>query len=157
LAQDKTLIAYSTKGGATKEAAELIMDILSEEYGLMVDLVNLNSSMPSLEDYNFIIIGAGVRMARVYKKALKFMDKDFSGRPVAVFLSSSEGGDEHTYEEAVEKYLEKEVKPRLNVTPVDMELFGGKFEIFGFSLQNNIDKEKIKNWGRKIGKKICPE
>ena len=94
-------------------------------------------------------------MGRVYKGALKFMENDFSGKNVAVFLSSLEGGDEKGHEEAIEKYVEKEIKPRLNVEPVAAETFGGRIKIFGFSVQDNIDREKIRDWARNIGGKFA--
>lgn len=149
-----TLIAYVTKGKATEEAAELIGRVLRDVFGLSIELVNLKGSSPSIEDYSNVIIGAGVRMGRVYKRALKFMEKDFSGKNVAVFLSSLEGGDEKSHEEAIEKYIEKEVKTRLNVKPVAAEMFGGRIKIFGLSVQDNIDQDKISNWARNIGNKF---
>lgn len=149
-----TLVAYVTRGKATKEAAELIGQVLRNDFGLSVDLVDLRASSPHIEDYSNVIIGAGVRMGRVYKGALKFMENDFSGKNVAVFLSSVEGGDEKSHEEAIEKYVEKEIKPRLNVEPVAAETFGGRIKIFGFSVQDNIDREKIKNWARNVGDKF---
>ena len=151
---ETTLIAYVTRGKATKEAAELIGQVLREDFELSVKLVNLKESTPKVKNYKNVIIGAGVRMGRVYKKALKFMENDFSGKNVAVFLSSLEGGDEKSHEEAVEKYVKKEVKARLNVEPVAAETFGGRIKIFGFSVQDNIDREKIRNWARNIGDKF---
>jgi len=149
-----TLIAYVTRGKATKEAAELIGQVLREEFDISVKLVNLKESTPEVKNYENVIIGAGVRMGRVYKGALKFMENDFSGKNVAVFLSSVEGGDEKSHKEAIEKYVDKEIKPRLNVEPVAAETFGGRIKIFGFSVQDNIDREKIRNWARNIGNKF---
>ena len=154
MSDKSTLIAYVTRGKATKEAAELIGQVLEEDFDLSVKLVNLKESIPKVKNYENVIIGAGVRMGRVYKKALKFMENDFSGKNVAVFLSSLEGGDEESHEEAIEKYIEKEVKTRLNVEPVAAETFGGRIKIFGFSVQDNIDREKIRDWAKNIGNKF---
>lgn len=149
-----TLIAYVTKGKATEEAAEVIGQVLREDFDLSVDLVNLRESMPEVKKYGNVIIGAGVRMGKVYKRSLEFVENDFSGKNVAVFLSSLEGGDEKSHEEAIEKYVEKEIKPRLNVEPVAAETFGRRIKIFGFSVQGNIDREQIRNWARNIGNKF---
>ena len=154
MSDKSTLIAYVTRGKATEEAAEVVGQVLRENYDLSVDLVNLRETTPDVKEYGNVIIGAGVRMGRVYKGALKFMENDFSGKNVAVFLSSLEGGDEKSHEEAIEKYVEKEIKPRLNVEPVAAETFGGRIKIFGFSVQDNIDREKIKNWAVKVGKRF---
>jgi len=154
MSDKSTLIAFVTRGKATEEAAEVVGQVLRENYDLSVDLVNLRETTPDVKEYGNVIIGAGVRMGRVYKGALKFMENDFSGKNVAVFLSSLEGGDEKSHEEAIEKYVEKEIKPRLNVEPVAAETFGGRIKIFGFSVQDNIDREKIKNWAVKVGKRF---
>jgi menaquinone-dependent protoporphyrinogen IX oxidase len=156
MSDKSTLVAYVTKGKATEEAAELIGQVLRNDFGLSVDIVDLKASSPDIDDYSNVIIGSGVRMGRVYKKALKFMENDFSGNNIAVFLSSLEGGDEKSHGEAIEKYVEKEVKTRLNVEPVAAETFGGRIKIFGFSVQDNIDREKIRDWAKEVGEKfVC--
>jgi menaquinone-dependent protoporphyrinogen IX oxidase len=156
MSDKSTLVAYVTKGKATEEAAELIGQVLRNDFGLSVDIVDLKASSPDIDDYSNVIIGSGVRMGRVYKKALKFMENDFSGNNIAVFLSSLEGEDEKSHEEAIEKYVEKEVKTRLNVEPVAAETFGGRIKIFGFSVQDNIDREKIRDWAKEVGEKfVC--
>ena len=45
--QNKTLIAYETKGGATEEAARKIAETLRSNYQLEVDLVDLKQQKPS--------------------------------------------------------------------------------------------------------------
>lgn len=150
-----TLIAYVTKGKATDEAAKLIGQVLQNDFDLSVELVDLKQSSLEPKDYSNVIIGAGVRMGRVYGRALEFMERDFSGKKVAVFLSSLEAGDEKSHDEAVSKYIENEIKPRLNVEPVAGEAFGGRIKIFGFSVQDNIDRDKIRNWARNIGEKFA--
>lgn len=156
MSDKSTLVAYVTKGKATEEAAELIGQVLRNDFGLSVDIVDLKASSPDIDDYSNVIIGSGVRMGRVYKKALKFMENDFSGNNIAVFLSSLEGEDEKSHGEAIEKYVEKEVKTRLNVEPVAAETFGGRIKTFGFSVQDNIDREKIRDWAKEVGEKfVC--
>lgn len=62
--------------------------------------------------------------------------------------------DEKSHDEAVRKYIENEIKPRLNVGPIAGEAFGGRIKIFGFSVQDNIDREKIRDWAKKLGKTL---
>ena len=150
----KTLIAFASKGGATREAAELIAKVLKEQYSLEVDLFDLKDNTPDLSEYGNVVIGAGVRVGRIYKKALKFMDKDFTDKKVALFLSSGEGGDEKGHEEAIEKYIKNQVLERVNVEPVAAEVFGGRIKIFGFTVQNNIDTTKIEQWAKAVGEKF---
>ena len=86
----KTLIAYVTKGGVTEEAAHAITEVLRDQYGLEVDLVNLKKdSSPNLAQYKNIIVGSGVRGGKVYKEALEFLKKDFGDNRIAFFVSST--------------------------------------------------------------------
>ena len=64
---NKTLIAYTTKGGATEKTAQKIAEVLRAKYGLEVDLVNLRKqSAPSLEPYKNVIVASGVRSSKIY-------------------------------------------------------------------------------------------
>ena len=84
---NKTLIAYVTKSGVTEEAACIIAEALRDKYGLQVDLVNLKkNSAPHLSQYGNVIVGSGVRIGKVYKEALRFLEKDF-GDKKSVILS----------------------------------------------------------------------
>jgi menaquinone-dependent protoporphyrinogen IX oxidase len=78
---NKTLIAYVTKGGATEESGYIIAETLRDKHGLQVDLVNLKkNSAPDLSQYGNVIVGSGVRIGRVYKEALRFLEKDFGDK-----------------------------------------------------------------------------
>ena len=57
----KTLVAYASKGGATKQASEIIAEVLKERYKLEVDLIDLRKSNVKIQDYLNIVVGAGVR------------------------------------------------------------------------------------------------
>jgi menaquinone-dependent protoporphyrinogen IX oxidase len=76
----KTLVVYITKGGATREAANLIAKTLREKSGLEVDVVDLERQpRPDLTPYRNIVVGGGVRTGGVYGKAVEFMKQDFTG------------------------------------------------------------------------------
>jgi len=40
-----------------------------------------------------VIIGSGVGMQKVYKQALRFLENNFEGKKVAMFLSLNEAGE----------------------------------------------------------------
>ena len=78
MSANKTLIAYATKMGVTKESARKIADILRSKYALEVDLVDLKEQKPiDLAQYQNMVIGSGVRAGKVYGKALKFLEERF--------------------------------------------------------------------------------
>ncbi len=94
MSQNKTLIAYETKSGATEEAARKIADVLRSKYQLEVDLVDLREqNISDCARYSNIVVGGGVRAGKVYSKALKCLENNFDGKKVAFFVSSGQAGD----------------------------------------------------------------
>ncbi|MFX0082851.1 MAG: flavodoxin domain-containing protein [Candidatus Hodarchaeota archaeon] len=147
---NKTLIAYMSKSGVTAENAKIISDILKSDYDHEVDLINLKeNNKPDLSQYDNIIIGSGIRMARWYGKANKFLKNDFKGKKVAIFLSSGAAGDPETYQEAITKYIDNKLIKNPHVKPVLTEAFGGRYSNFDYT-----DPEKVKIWATELGKKL---
>jgi menaquinone-dependent protoporphyrinogen oxidase len=147
---NKTLIAYVSKSGVTEENAKIISNILNSNYGFEVDLINLkDNNKPDLSQYNNIIIGSGIRMARWYGKANKFLKNDFKDKKVAIFLSSGAAGDPETYQEAITKYIDKKLTKNPHIKPVLTEAFGGRYSNFDYT-----DPEKVKAWALDLGKKL---
>ncbi|MFW9941521.1 MAG: flavodoxin domain-containing protein [Candidatus Thorarchaeota archaeon] len=150
----KTLIAYVTKSGVTEENAILIANVLKENYGFEVDLVNLkNIPKPDLDKYENIIIGSGVRMGMWYGKAKKLLKKNFSNKNVAIFLSSGTAGVPETYEEAINKYINNKLAKFPHLKPVATEAFGGRY-IRKSVNKDYTDPEKVKAWAMELGKKL---
>jgi menaquinone-dependent protoporphyrinogen oxidase len=155
LAQNKTLVAYETKGGATEESARKIAAVLRSKYRLEVDLVNLKKQKISdCSQYHNIVIGGGVRKGKVYGKALKCLENDFSGKKVAFFVSSGDAGDPEKYQQAKIKFVEDVLAHYPNVKPVATEAFGGRIKILGKTVLNNIDLTKVEAWAEELGKKF---
>jgi len=161
MAVNKTLIAYVTKGGVTEKYALEIARILREKYDFDVDMVDLKKNKsPDLSKYQNIIVGTGVRMFRVYGKAVKFIKKNnFDGKRVAIFLSSGKAGNPKTYDDAIRDYVNKQMlgkNPRLK--PVAAEAFGGRMKFFGRDMEppGYADKEmaKVKAWAEELGKRL---
>lgn len=84
--ENKTLIAYDSKGGAIKQASAIIAEVLRDRRRFKVDLVDLRKTTPKLEEYHNVVVGAWVRGEKVYKEALKFLKRDFGERKVAFFV-----------------------------------------------------------------------
>ena len=154
---NRVLIIFATRSGATEDTAQKIADTLTGNYGLEVNLVNLShQSPPDFSPYGSMVIGSGIRMKKWYKEATKFLENDFKGKNVALFVSSMyNGGNPKTYPVAVERYLEKISSEQLNVKPFMMEAFGGRMKFLGRVTQDNRDFKKIKEWAESLGKKIC--
>lgn len=150
---NKTLVAYATRGGVTKEYAEIISEVLREQFNHKVDTIDIKNK-PNISEYDNIIFGTGVRIQNVYREGLRFLRKDFGGKKVAIFLSSNEAGTPHSYNDAVEKYMNpiREKFPKLNL--VDIEGFGGQIKILGKSTVDLRDPDKARRWTEQLGKKL---
>ena len=155
MTQNRTLIAYETKGGATEESARKIADVLRSKYQLEVDLVDLKKqNISDCSQYHNIVIGGGVRGGKVYHKALKCLENDFSGKKVAFFVSSGDAGDPEKYQQAKIKYVENVLANYPNVKPVATEAFGGRMKILGRTVWDNTDLARVEAWAEELGNKF---
>ena len=118
----------------------------------MVDLTEQKVS--DLSQYSNVVVGAGVRAGRVYSKALKFLENDFSGKKVAFFVSCGEGGDPEKCEKAKVKFAEDTLTRYPNVNAVAWEVFGGRMKILGKKVFDNLDLAKVEAWAEELGKKF---
>jgi len=84
----KTLIAYGTKYGTTRKAAEEISKRLPGE----VDLVNLKENKePDVCIYDAILIGASVYGGKIQREVRSFLDKQKHNlivRPYGLFIAA---------------------------------------------------------------------
>jgi menaquinone-dependent protoporphyrinogen IX oxidase len=156
---NNVLIAFASKSGATEDTAQQIAETLQSKYALVVDLVNLRrKAHPDFSGYGTIVVASGIRMGKWYKEALQFLEKDFQGKNVALFVSSLyQGGDPETYPTAVERYLDAVSKLHLGVKPFAMEAFGGRMKVLGRITKENRDLTRISAWANSLGEKIATQ
>ncbi|MFW9808544.1 MAG: flavodoxin domain-containing protein [Candidatus Thorarchaeota archaeon] len=87
----KTLIAFSTRYGATDSTSEEIAKVLTEE-GLDVRVANLKKEkVKNISEYDLIIVGSGMQMGRWCKESEKFLNKfqeELREKKTAIFISS---------------------------------------------------------------------
>lgn len=156
MSENKTLIAYATKVGATEEVALKIAEVLRQKHGFEVDIVNLRKNKcPDISLYKNVIVGSGVRVQRVYKEAVRFLEKnDLEGKNVAFFILSLEAGNPKNYDNAVEKYIKRLLEKYPHVKPVATEAFGGRMKVLGFTLADSRDFGKVEVWAESLGEKL---
>lgn len=150
------MIAYATKGGATEEVAFKIAEVLRQKHGFEVDLVNLRKTpSPDISPYKNVIVGGGVRVHRVYKETVRFLEKnDFEGKNVAFFILSLEAGNPKSYDNAVAKYIKKLLEKCPHVKPIATEAFGGRMKVLGFTVADARDFGKVEIWADNLGEKL---
>jgi len=151
----KTLIAYSSKSGATKEVSEVIADALKTNYNFEIDIIDLRKSNSSIRDYANIIVGAGVRAGRVYSEALNFLKQDFGDRKVAFFVCCGGAGDPKNYDKSCANYVTNVLAKYPNLKTVSTEAFGGHLKLLGKTLFDNVDKDKVRVWAEMLHSKMA--
>ena len=165
---NETLIVYGTRYGATPEACAEIAKILEKDYKLRVEIWNLKDyrACPDLSDFDNIIIASGIEYGKWVPNAEKYLKNDFTGKKVAVFISSGFAGEEDLYESAKKTFLEDVLAESPNLKPVAKAAFGGRLpkevlpKIASERLlgripefqEDNRDWDKIREWAHKVGK-----
>jgi menaquinone-dependent protoporphyrinogen IX oxidase len=151
---NKTLIAYTTEGGATEKTAQKIAEVLKAKYGLEAGLVNLRKqSAPSLEPYRNVIVASGVQQGAIYDETRRFLDQDFGNRKLGYFTCSGFIYPK-TYEETVAMYIADVLANYPKFKPVATAAFGGYLKILGRSVPHKMDMAKVEAWAVELGKKL---
>jgi menaquinone-dependent protoporphyrinogen oxidase len=122
------LVAYATRYGSTQEVAEAVAATLRER-GLEVDIQPMQK-VRTLEGYRAVVLGTALYMSHLYKDARRFLSqhrKALTERPVAIFALGPLHTDEKEWQLS-RKQLEKELAKFPWLTPVALELFGGKID-----------------------------
>ena len=155
---DKTLIAYTSKVGATEKTAKKIAEVLQAKYGLQVDLVNLRKqSAPSLDAYRNIVVGTGVQKGEIYDETRAFLSSNnFANKQLAYFTCSGYIYPK-TYEETVARYITGELANYPKLKPIATESFGGYLKILGLPVSRKMDMAKVEAWAEGLGKKFTAQ
>jgi menaquinone-dependent protoporphyrinogen oxidase len=95
---DRILVAYATKHGATAEIAQAIADGLGEEE-LAADVRPVQEVL-TLDEYRAVIVGSALYMGHWQGEALDFLKRfelDLKRRPTWLFSSGPTGGSVQAY------------------------------------------------------------
>lgn len=149
------LVAYFTKGGASEKYAQVIADTLKEK-GLKVNVHNLKDKIPSISEYDVIVLGTGVRMFMVYRRWKKILkQKEIKNKQLFMFLSSGMAIEEP--DKAVEKFLKPLVK-KYNLNPKSLVSFPGvtpeKWAKYDDGPKDTMKPELAKAWAEEISDQI---
>ncbi len=136
--QIKVLVAYASKYGSTQEVAGAIAATLRES-GLVVDLEPMRE-VKALEEYTAVVLGAPLYMLRWHKDARGFLSRHreaLTERPVAIFALGPFHDEEEEWKEAREQ-LDEELAKFPWLTPIAIEIFGGKFDPAKLRFPDNL-------------------
>ena len=122
------LVAYATSYGSTQEVAEAVAATLRER-GFVADIQPMRE-VRTLAGYSAVVLGAPLYMFRWHKDARHFLSRHrntLTERPVAIFALGPFHDDEKEWKD-VRAQLDKELGKFPWLTPVALEIFGGKFD-----------------------------
>jgi menaquinone-dependent protoporphyrinogen oxidase len=124
------LVGYATRYGSTQQVAEAVAATL-RECGLEVDIQPMRQ-VRTLEGYRGVVLGAPLFMFHWHKDVLQFLSRyrqALAERSVAIFAL---GPTHDPYDEAEwqdsRAQLDKELAKFPWLTPVALEMFGGKYD-----------------------------
>ncbi|MBR2352935.1 MAG: flavodoxin domain-containing protein, partial [Clostridia bacterium] len=115
------LILYATRGGSTRECAELLKQKLSIHHTPI--LVNAEEALPAPEGYDAVIIGSPIRMGKMNKQLKKYVKthtESLSSMPCAVFFCCG-------YPRQFDEYVDIQLPRRLNCS-LGYHCFGGELK-----------------------------
>lgn len=119
----KIIIYYSTKGGCSRECAEILKKFLGDSDE--VTLFDVTSGKdPEISSYDLVILGGGVRFGRLYKPMRAFIKKhesELTLSPHILFLCCG-------FLTLAEEYLKKLFPARLTESAISLEYFGGELK-----------------------------
>ena len=117
----KILILYASRGGATRECAEMLRDKLSVHDEPV--LVNAEESLPSPSEFDAVILGSPIRMSRMNKRIKAYIKahlEELSAMPTAVFFCCG-------YPKQFDEYVDIQL-PRRLVCSLGHHCFGGELK-----------------------------
>ena len=129
----KIAIIYTTTGGTTRECGELLMRELT---GQEVNLIDMDSPH-NIIDYDAVIIGFPIRMARPAKKARKYIKahkSELYSVKAAYYMCCG-------FIDCAEEYAQKALPRELAERALDITCLGGSLDPARF---NGLDKLIVK-------------
>ncbi|MFX1260430.1 MAG: flavodoxin domain-containing protein [Promethearchaeota archaeon] len=136
MGENKVLIVFGTRYGATKSTAEEIARIFQEE-DYNVKIVNAKEEkIRDISDFELIIVGSGMRIERWVSKVEGFLKKfnnDLKKKKLAIFVSSGARalmeykGQQEEIERITKKYLEDKAS-KYDLSPISLAMFGGVWD-----------------------------
>ncbi|MBN1800137.1 MAG: flavodoxin domain-containing protein [Candidatus Lokiarchaeota archaeon] len=143
----KVLIVFGSRYGTTENTSKMISDALSSK-NLEVNLVNIKDMEPSVEGYDGVLIGTGIKISMWTKRIKKFVKKHkriFNNRnfKFGFFISCGTACKKEDVNEAIEKYIKSKMS-KIGVTYDLCDAFGAIYDFSETSLLSNMAKKMMK-------------
>ncbi|MCB0804912.1 MAG: flavodoxin domain-containing protein [Bacteroidales bacterium] len=143
--ENKVLIVFASKYGATREIAEEIGECL-EEVDLEVEIISVEQ-VTGVDRYRAVVIGSAVYLGRWRRRVKHFLTENeeiLSRKPVWIFSSGPTGtGQPEVLLKGwkVPVNMKKVVK---NINPVDVMVFHGKIDLIELNMFERLAINKMR-------------
>jgi menaquinone-dependent protoporphyrinogen oxidase len=110
------LILYATKSGATEQCAKILSEELFDS-----TICNIDINKPNIEEFDHIILGAGVRDGKIYKPIRDFIKKnqnELLKKSMGYFICNEKP-------KKTEEIIDQNFSEDLKKAAICMESFGG--------------------------------
>ena len=134
----KIAIVYTTKGGTTRECAELVRRELT---GHEVSIFKMRDN-PDLAPYDIIIVGFPIRMAKPCREARKYMKNNAAAlgeKKTAYYMCCG-------FIDCAEEYAEKALPKNLRESAMTVTCLGG-----------SLDPSRFRGWDKFVVKSVRSE
>lgn len=144
----KVLILYGTRYGCTKEIAQEIEKFIQEK-GFSTEIYDLkeNSSknVPSLKDFDGILIGTSIKMTLWTKSVKKYVKKNITELKqrqdkLGFFICCGTANKKEEIGSAIEKFITPRLE-KLGFNPALIDAFGGVYDFSDNSLMGGMYKK----------------
>ena len=150
-----TAVVYFTKGGAAARYAETVAETL-RGVGHSVDLIDLRRRRkPDLAPYDNVVLGTGVRIGMVYRKAKRFLRRaDLDNKRLAIFLASGIAIEEPGKSKA--KFLQPIVE-KYGLEPVMYDAFPGYTPGPKDTTPDTTNLARAAEWARELAERLTSD
>lgn len=110
------LVLYATKTGATEQCVKVLKEEIAN-----CTMCNIEEEKPSIEDFDHIILGAGVRDGKIYKPIRDFIKKNHQellNKKMGYFICNEKPKE-------TEDIIERNIPADLKAAALCIESFGG--------------------------------
>lgn len=132
---NKVLLLFGTRYGTTKEISQKLQEIL-ENNEISTLLINLNDNIvqiPSIQDFDGIIIGTGIRITKWSKNVIKFIENNLDNlknykNKFGLFISCGTASNKNSIKKAIDQFITPKLK-KYELNPDIYDAFGGIFDL----------------------------
>jgi len=146
----KILVAYSSGYGTTREVAEEIKSVLSEDKSFVVDLQSIDD-VEAIDAFDGVVLGSSVRAEHTMANMVDFLTRhrhELRDKPFALFLVCLSANCETGREAVKNQYIPQLLQKYPVLKPIALEAFGGKID---FDRLNPVMKNLMRRVLEKSG------